>query len=96
MVQTHTAEALACPGGQRDGTGLSRTDLTNTIAKVRTHCAETEATATSTETKVGSMKLVACAKARNKAKHFPWSLRELEDINKLPNKSDKKYANVSI
>ena len=82
-VQTHTDEALAYLGGQRDGTGQSKTDLADTKAMVRAHWAEIGATAASTGTKVGSTKLVTYAKARYKAKLSSWSLRELEEIDKI-------------
>ena len=82
-VRVHTDEALVYLGGQRDENGLSKTDLIDTKAMVRAHCAEIGATAASTDTKVGSTKLVTYAKARYKAKLSSWSLRELEEIDKI-------------
>ena len=56
IVQKRTDKALAYLGGQRDRTGQSKTDLAETKAMVRAHCAEIGATAASTGTKVDSKK----------------------------------------
>ena len=97
MVQAHTVEALTCLGRQRDGTGQSKTDLTETVAIVKAHCAEIGVTAASMDTMSGSSKLVTYVKARYKANLSPWSLMELEDIDKLflsfYTKVTKKCAN---
>ena len=53
-----TNEPLLYLGGQRDNNGLSETGLADTKAMVRANCAEVGATAASTETKLGSTKLV--------------------------------------
>ena len=52
-------------------------------ALVRAHCAEIGAAAASTNTKMSSTNLVTYAKARYKAMLSSWSLRDLEDIDKM-------------
>ena len=63
-----TDKPLLYLGGQQDNHGLSRTDLSETKAMVRAHCAEVGATAASAQTKLGSTKLVTYAKTRYKGK----------------------------
>ena len=75
-IHMHADEPLLYLGGQRDENGLSKTDLADTKAMVRAHCAEVGATAASAETKLGSTKLVTYAKARYKGKIASWSLKE--------------------
>ena len=63
QIRMQTDEQLLYLGGQRDNNGLLRTDLAETKAMVRAHCAEVGATAARAETKLGSTKLVTYAKA---------------------------------
>ena len=46
----HADQQLLYLGGQQDENGLSKTDLPETKAMVRTHCAEVGATAACAET----------------------------------------------
>ena len=82
-IHMHTDEPLLYLGGQWDDNGLSKTELDDTKAMVRAHCAEVGATAASAETKLGSTKLVTYAKARYKGKIATWTLKEQEEIDKI-------------